>query len=250
MGFDFNFKYVRSQGREAFRNFFAPVRFMLRALPFLLTFGLGASLWLIPFFGVFTAGYVNVAPIIFLSAVALGGCMIGVKIAVDVLPDDFGIALFLGLIFSVIAYLGMAFISTFVASSNMMIAETNGQTTVTIADSDRLYPFWNDDFILVAGAKGTTTYSMDTRCDTGICETKATVAYQVNQAFVVQYAHSVTNYARIMQDALTVAIIRDEAATIAEVEAAVCSNSKAYFELAENAACPVTMKVTLSVTQK
>lgn len=224
----------------------ATLKFVLGYLP---TFLLGASVWLIPYWGFLATGYANVIPVVFLSIVAVlaGLILLAITQAID---EDFDIFMVFGLIISFVMWVTMFFTTTFVGANDMMVTETNSKTEVTRSDSARVYPFWNDDFILVEDGAGVVAYSMATRCETGICEVRSTVTYTVDAAFVAQHAHSVTDYAPIMKYALEAAIIRDEASTIAAVEAAVCSNFKARLGLAENAACPVAMKVALTVTQK
>jgi hypothetical protein len=53
-----------------------------------------------------------------------------------------------------------------------------------------------------------------------------------------------------MRNVLTVSVVRDGATTIPALEAAVCSNFKAHFNLGADAPCPLTTRVSVSVQQK
>ena len=95
------------------------------------------------------------------------------------------------------------------------------------------------------------TYSMDQRCGENICTVEATVLYSIDESFVVAKAGSIRNYNPIVDQALTEAVIRDEAyGNLADLQAAVCRNVKAQVGLSATADCPMNMRVSLSASER
>lgn len=212
---------------------------------------LGACFWLFPYFGVLTGGYAVVTWLVFASFIGLFGFLLTMKI-IESLPEDFGAALFIGVIVSVLVWLGLAFTNTYAGSNDVLVVEKNGQLEVREVTEERLYPFWNNDFIRVRNVNNArVSYNMDTPCEGGnICTVEASVTYTVTSSFAGLHAYTVTNYRGIMYDVLTVSVVRDGATTIPELEAAVCSNFKAHFNLEADAPCPLTTRVSVSVRQR
>lgn len=239
--------HVSSKGFHTMENASIVLKVVLRVIP---AFLIGALWWLIPYWGFLAYGYANVMPVVGLSIVWLFSMVFVLSTIMEELPEEIGVPFFIGIVVNFVFWVSLIFTNTYANSNDVLIREVDGRAQVVEVTSERVYPFWNNDFQRIAQTSYYTSYEMDARCETGLCRVKARIDYDVSPAFALAHAADTRNYEPILNGALTVAVVRDGAQTIPAVEAAVCSNFKARYGMAESEPCPLTLKVALTVEQR
>lgn len=211
----------------------------------------GAALWLIPYWGFLATGYANLLPVLGLSILGIFVVMFSFTLALDAFSDTpFGPGLFFGTIISIVIWFALLFTNNVVSVSSSVVWQKDHTPQVESPAQARIYPFWYNDFTEVFNTRESINYEMDQRCGDNICTVRATVHYAVQHDFVARNADGIHNYAPLVRQALTQAIVRDEAyGNLEDLQTAVCSNFKANVGMADDAACPLNMRVSLNVTQ-
>lgn len=213
-------------------------------------FAIGAALWLIPYHGYAINNYADIVPVLLLSIASIFAIALSFGIATT--PRDkksFHKGLFIGNFVSIAMSALLLFTNNAVGPNSTIIWADSGQAEYI--GEERVYPFWNNDFAEVYNTTDSVTYSMDQRCGENICTVEATVLYSIDESFVVAKAGSIRNYNPIVDQALTEAVIRDEAyGNLADLQAAVCRNVKAQVGLSATADCPMNMRVSLSASER
>ena len=207
---------------------------------------IGGSLWLIPYWGYAVSGFANIIPVLFLTILGAIAAVISFGMATEAFEDTpFGPGLFLGTLGSILFFFVLLFTNNFVAAGDTIVWEDGRAEYV---ESERVYPFWNNDFTEVHDTNGSVSYEMDQRCEFGICTIRANVRYTVQSDFAVRNAGTIRNYEPLMRQALTEAIIRDEAYdNLEDLQTTVCDNFKANVGMDDAARCPINMRVSLNV---
>lgn len=213
-------------------------------------FAIGAAIWLIPYHGYVINGHADIVPVLLLSIASIFAIALSFGIATS--PRDkkpFHKGLFIGTFVSIAMAFLLLFTNNAVGPNSTIIWADIGQAEYV--GEERVYPFWNNDFAEVYNTTDRVTYSMDQRCGDNICTVEATVLYTIDKNFVVAKAGAIRNYGPIVDQALTEAVIRDEAYdNLNGLQTAVCSNFKAHVGLSANADCPMTMRVSLSASER
>ena len=206
---------------------------------------IGGSLWLIPYWGFLAAGYANMMPVLGLSIVGIFALLGSFAVADALKGTTFCGALIGGNVLSVMMWFALFFTNTLVSPNEIIIWDDGSAEYVT---SERLYPIWDNDFVEVHNVSDSVSYAMDQRCEFGVCTVRATVRYTVQSDFAVRNAGTIRNYEPLMRQALTEAIIRDEAYNnLEDLQTTVCDNFKANVGMDDAAACPINMRVSLNV---
>lgn len=211
-------------------------------------FAIGASLWLLPYSGFLTKGYDSLLIILLMSIIGIFAVLGSFALATPYRPKSFHKGLFLGNFVSIAMWFGLLFTNNLVGPNTTIIWQDTGVAEYT--GSEYVYPFWNNDFVEVYNTTDKISYSMDERCGDDICTVRTSVHYTVDATFVLHNAGRINNYAPWVEDALVEAVVRDEAySNLEDLQTAVCSNFKANVGLADDAACPLNLRVSLNVTQ-